>query len=85
MPAPTALAPTKLAQQIKSWGRELGFNQVGITGTDLQKDEARLNRWLADGYHGEMGYMARHGSKRSRPDELVPGTCLLYTSDADDE
>ena len=83
MPAPTALAPTKLAQQIKSWGRELGFYQVGITGTDLQKDEARLNRWLADGYHGEMGYMARHGSKRSRPDELVPGTVRVIAARMD--
>ena len=83
MPVPTALVPTKFAQQIKSWGKELGFNQVGITGTNLQKDEARLNRWLADGYHGEMGYMARHGSKRSRPDELVPGTVRVIAARMD--
>jgi epoxyqueuosine reductase len=83
MPAPATLVPTKLARQIKSWGKELGFNQVGIAGTDLPKDEARLNRWLADGYHGEMGYMARHGSKRSRPHELVPGTVRVIAARMD--
>ena len=83
MPAPATLVPTKLAQQIKSWGKQLGFNQVGIAGTDLPKDEARLNRWLADGYHGEMGYMAQHGSKRSRPHELVPGTVRVIAARMD--
>lgn len=65
---------THLAEQIKFWGRELGFDEVGITDVDLQPHENHLNRWLAAGMHGEMDYMRRHGSKRSRPEELVPGT-----------
>ena len=64
----------ELAEEIKHCGRELGFGQVGITGIDLEEDERRLNRWLELGRHGEMGYMARHGAKRSRPALLVPGT-----------
>ncbi len=63
-----------LALQIKQWGKELGFQQVGITDTELTQDEVRLLEWLDRGYHGEMDYMQRHGSKRSRPQELVPGT-----------
>ena len=63
-----------LADDIKRWGRELGFQQVGIAGVDLAPDEAHLHDWLAQGQHGEMDYMARHGDKRSRPDELLPGT-----------
>ncbi len=63
-----------LAQRIKDWGRELGFQQVGIAATDLALDEARLNEWLAAERHGDMDYMARHGTKRTRPAELVPGT-----------
>lgn len=63
-----------LALQIKDWGRELGFQQVGVTDTDLRVHERRLSEWLAAGWHGEMGYMARHGIKRSRPADLVPGT-----------
>ena len=63
-----------LAQAIKGWGRELGFQRVGIAGTDLGEAEAHLNAWLAQGYHGSMDYMARHGTRRSRPAELVPGT-----------
>ena len=66
--------PTGLAARIKDWGRELGFQQVGIASTDLALDETRLDDWLAQGRHGEMAYMARHGTKRSRPAELVPGT-----------
>jgi epoxyqueuosine reductase len=65
---------SELAQRIKDWGRELGFDAVGIAGTDLGDAEHDLADWLAAGCHGEMDYMAAHGSKRSRPAELVPGT-----------
>ncbi|MCG7577684.1 MULTISPECIES: tRNA epoxyqueuosine(34) reductase QueG [unclassified Halomonas] len=64
----------RLAEQIKQWGRELGFQQVGIADTDLAAHEAHLNRWLESGYHGEMAFMAKHGTKRTRPEELEPGT-----------
>ncbi len=57
----------RLAEQIKQWGRELGFQQVGIADTDLAAHEAHLNRWLESGYHGEMAFMAKHGTKRTRP------------------
>jgi len=63
-----------LALRIKAWGRELGFQQVGIADTDLEIAERRLTDWLQAGLHGEMGYMARYGTKRSRPAELLPGT-----------
>jgi len=63
-----------LARSIKSWGAELGFQQVGIADCDLSRAEAGLLAWLAQGCHGDMDYMARHGVKRSRPGELVPGT-----------
>ena len=68
-----------LARRIKAWGRELGFQQVGIAGTDLAEDEARLREWLRRARHGEMGYMARHGTRRSRPAELVPGTLRVVS------
>ena len=68
-----------LSQTIKDWGRELGFQQVGIAGLDLASHEAHLQRWLAAGYHGEMDYMAAHGSKRSHPEELVPGTLRVIS------
>ncbi|MGR8930806.1 MAG: tRNA epoxyqueuosine(34) reductase QueG [Gammaproteobacteria bacterium] len=64
----------QLAQQIKIWGNELGFQQIGITDTDLSAAESRLQQWLAKGMHGEMNYMAAHGQKRSRPALLQPGT-----------
>ncbi|HHQ13498.1 MAG TPA: tRNA epoxyqueuosine(34) reductase QueG, partial [Chromatiales bacterium] len=64
----------ELAGQIRDWAAELGFQQTGITDTSLDNAGARLKAWLAAGYHGEMEYMARHGSRRYRPDELLPGT-----------
>ncbi|MDP5009255.1 MAG: tRNA epoxyqueuosine(34) reductase QueG [Glaciimonas sp.] len=63
-----------LATTIKAWGRELGFADVRITDVDLSQQEAGFEAWLAQGYHGEMDYMAAHGMKRARPAELVPGT-----------
>ena len=63
-----------LARNIKDWGRELGFGAVGIARAQLPEDEAWLKRWLALGRHGGMEWMARHGTRRSRPDELIPGT-----------
>ena len=64
----------ELAAKIKQWGKEIGFAEVGITDIDLSDHEAQLQRWLDNGYHGEMSYMAAHGMKRARPAELVPGT-----------
>jgi len=64
---------------IRHWGEELGFQQVGITDTDLSTAEGQLQQWLDAGYHGEMDYMARHGTKRSRPAELEPGTVSVIS------
>ena len=70
---------TDLASSIRRWGQELGFQQVGITGIDLPEDEARLMRWLEQRRHGEMDYMERHGRRRARPAELVPGTLRIIS------
>jgi len=63
-----------LALQIRHWSKALGFQQLGITDTDLSLAEQHLARWLTQGRHGEMEFMHRHGSKRTHPAELVPGT-----------
>lgn len=68
-----------LANQIKTWGQALGFQQIGITDTDLHAYEDRFLAWLASGFHGEMAYMEKHGSKRTRPAELVPGTLRVIS------
>ena len=69
----------QLAQQIKQWGKDLGFQQVGITDTDLSTEEPRLQAWLDKQYHGEMEWMARHGMMRARPHELLPGTLRVIS------
>ena len=75
--------PTALAAQVKAWGRELGFQKVGIAAIDLEPDERRLLEWLAAGRHGAMDYMQRHGAKRARPAELVPGTLRVISARMD--
>lgn len=86
-PSPTAGTPAidygAVAEHIKRWGQELGFQGVGIADIDLTLAEARLHDWLAQGLHGEMAYMARHGLKRSRPAELVPGTQRVISARMD--
>ncbi len=73
----------ELAAKIRDWGEELGFQQIGITDTGLAQQEEHLNQWLALGMHGDMHYMQRHGSRRSRPDELVPGTLRVISARMD--
>ncbi len=68
-----------LATEIKLWGKELGFQAVGITDTDLSIAEQRFNDWLAQKMHGDMEYMSRHGSKRTRPAELENGTLSIIS------
>ena len=65
---------TATAQQIRDWAHELGFQAVGITDTQLDDAGKRLNLWLDQGLNADLEYMAAHGSKRYRPDELLPGT-----------
>jgi len=72
-----------LAAQIRQWGAELGFQQVGIAGTDLGPDALNLAAWLNAGMHGDMTYMARHGTRRVRPAELVPGTLRVISARLD--
>ncbi|WED21608.1 tRNA epoxyqueuosine(34) reductase QueG [Vibrio sp. JC009] len=73
----------KLAEQIKLWGAELGFQQVGICDIDLSEHEKPLQNWLDSGFHGEMDWMARHGMMRARPDELLPGTMRVISARMD--
>jgi epoxyqueuosine reductase len=80
MPNLSAAQLERLAGEIKQLGRDLGFAKVGVAATSLDADELKLERWLAMGRHGEMSYMERHGRKRSRPADLVPGTVRVISA-----
>jgi len=71
--------PTHFLNQIQQWAAELGFSQLGVSDTDLASYEPTFQAWLDNHYHGEMGYMAKHGTKRSRPAELEPGTLRVIS------
>jgi epoxyqueuosine reductase len=85
MPSPDAtVAPINadlpaLAQRIKALAHASGFQRCGISGIELGADEEHLRDWLAQGLYGSMEWMARHGEKRSRPDELIPGTVRVIS------
>jgi epoxyqueuosine reductase len=89
--APHAPDAAALARRVRELARAAGFQHVGISGVELEEDEMHLRRWLAEGRHGSMDWMARHGDLRSRPAELVPGTLrvlsvgLDYGRNDDDE
>ncbi len=70
----------ELANKIKIWAHELGFDKVGIADVDLSEHEHELQRWLDAGYHGDMDWMARHGMMRARPNELLPGTVRIISA-----
>jgi len=79
----TSYDPQQLAADIKAWGKALGFNQVGITDTDLSAAEPYYREWLQRGFHGAMDYMAKHGTKRTQPAQLVPGTLRVISARMD--
>lgn len=72
-----------LADDIKHWGKALGFQQIGITDIDLSHYEENFLTWLAQNFHGEMNYMVAHGTKRYRPDELISGTIRVISARMD--
>ena len=76
-----SLDPASLTAAIKIWGKELGLQGVGIAdaNTDMSKVELGLHDWLSKNYHGSMDYMAKHGTRRTRPTELVPGTLRVIS------
>ena len=71
--------PEYLATQIKDWGKELGFADIGISDIQLSAYEANYFNWIGENFHGEMDYMERHGTKRTRPNELEPGTISIIS------
>jgi Uncharacterized Fe-S protein len=75
MPVSTDIDYAALASDIKRWAVELGFADAGIAGTELGHDEAYLERWLADGHHGEMDYMARTAPAVAAPPSWNPAPC----------
>ncbi len=69
--------------QLQAWAMASGFSQIGVADVDLSDAEPGLLEWLSNGFHGSMDYMARHGLKRARPAELVPGTLRVITARMD--
>jgi len=81
MPAPYLPAElVPMRARLETRARELGFAGIGVAGIDLPEDERRLQDWLDAGHHGEMRYMERHGLRRSRPAELLPGTLRVISA-----
>jgi epoxyqueuosine reductase len=75
----TPAAPA-LRTAIDAAARALGFDAIGIADIELAEDERHLENWLSLGWHGEMGYMAKHGQRRSRPAQLLPGTLRVISA-----
>lgn len=80
---PRALDLPQLWRQMQAWAHQLGFSQIGVADVDLSTAEPGLMAWLAAGFQGDMHYMAAHGTRRSRPAALVPGTVRVVTARMD--
>ena len=77
--AVTAANPVQLSLRIRQLAREAGFQRCGVSGIELGEDEAHLADWLGKGLYGTMEWMARHGTLRARPQELLPGTLRVIS------
>jgi len=79
MPELTSTQLNQAAVQIRQWSLELGFADCGVSDIDLGIAESHLQQWLTNGFAGEMGFMSRHGEKRSHPELLHPGTVRVIS------
>jgi len=75
----TALAMDSLMDKLSIWAQSFGFQKLGVSNIDLSKAEIQLSTWLKAGFHGEMDYMAKHGTMRTRPEELLPNTVRVIS------
>lgn len=71
--------PSAVKKLIQGWSEKLGFDGIGVAGIDINEDEKHLNEWLKNKFHGSMNYMEKHGLKRSRPGQLLPGTIRVIS------
>jgi epoxyqueuosine reductase len=69
----------QLSQNIKEWGKALGFQQVGVCDTDISQHREHLQKWVEKGYHGDMSFFERNHEKRSDPTALLPGTLRIIS------
>lgn len=69
----------EVKRDLKARALACGFGELGVTAVEIPEDERHLLRWLEAGFHGEMAYMQRHGTMRSRPQELAPGTVRVVS------
>jgi epoxyqueuosine reductase len=79
MTDPTPIDLPAVKKSLAGQARTYGFDALGVASIELAEDERHLISWLDAGFHGEMDYMRRHGSMRSRPQELVPGTVRVVS------
>ena len=77
--SPHRADPAAVARRVRELARGFGFQRCGIAGVELGTDEDHLRDGLAEGLYGTMDWMARHGDRRSRPQELVPGTLRVIS------
>jgi len=81
-PAPH-IDPDEVKRELVERAAALGFAAIGVTSIEIPEDERHLLNWLAEGFHGEMDYMSRHGVMRSRPQQLAPGTVRVVSARMD--
>jgi epoxyqueuosine reductase len=79
MPEAQPLDLQQLKRELTARAVALGFGALGVAELDIPEDERHLLRWLDEGFHGEMHYMQRHGTLRSRPAELAPGSVRVLS------
>src|SRR5499427_9872721 len=83
MTAPPLIDADEVKRELAARAAALGFAAIGVTSIEIPEDERHLLRWLAEGFHGEMDYMERHGVMRSRPQQLAPGTVRVVSARMD--
>lgn len=65
--------PARLTEVLKSRARELGFQLVGAAPAGAPPHLHHFARWLEDGFHGEMHYLAERRAAYEHPRHVLDG------------
>ena len=64
----------EIAKNIKSWAKDFGFDDIGISDIKLTANKTSYEEWISSGYHGDMSYLDRHQEQKFDPSKLLPNT-----------
>lgn len=64
--------PRALRQRLAASAKELGFDAFGVAPVEVDVRADYFKKWIADGMHGDMAWLARNPDRRTDARKVLP-------------